>query len=235
MYNNVSFNHHKHGEFGDTSLADVRDLVILGFRKIHRNVLFNEHTLVCNNIARLGHFINGDELPCRAENNLNVSRAAQKTLRDAENWDFRPRLDAGIVDAGRVLTSQDKPDTDTPLVPLIYLGEAPDIGAYEHGAQSYWIPGRQDVLPSTPVPPDGAIGVKPTADLMFLPGLAAGEHVVYLGTSPESMAKRTVLSDTNIFTPGHLNPGRTYYWRVDAVRDGETRPGPTWKFTVASQ
>ncbi|GAB6165932.1 hypothetical protein JCM19992_19320 [Thermostilla marina] len=232
VYHNVSFGHHKHGEFGGGSLADIRDLVILGFRKIHRNVLFNEHTLVCNNIARLGYFINGDELPCREDHNLNVPRAATNVLRDPVNWDFRPKPGAVIIDAGRLLSPKDRPDRDTPFVPPTYLGEAPDIGAYEYGDERYWIPGRQDTCASTPVPPDGSIGVQPDADLMFLAARGVGQHVVYFGTSPEAMTKRTMLNDTNMFRPGPLKPGQTYYWRVDGIRDGKTIPGPVWKFTV---
>lgn len=234
VYNNVSFGHHKHGEFGDGSLADVRDLVILGFRKIHRDVLFNEHTLACNNVARLGHFIKGDELPCREEHNLNRPKAAENVLRDPSNWDFRPKPNAEIVDAGRELSSQDKPDPDTPLVPFGYLGRAPDIGAYECGDTLYWIPGRQDVNASTPVPPDGAKAVAPDADLMFLGGYRAEKHVVYFGSSHDALLRQMELKDTNICTPGKLQPGNTYYWRADAVRDGKTIGGHVWRFTVTA-
>lgn len=232
VYNNVSFGHHKHGEFGGGSLTGVRDLVILGFRKIHRNVLFNEHTLACNNIARLGHFINGDELPCREDHNLNVPHAAMEVLRDPVSWDFRPKPDATIVDAGGTLSLKDKPAPDTSLIPMAYLGKAPDIGAYESGDKRYWIPGRQETFASTPVPPDGASAVKPDADLMFLVARGASEHVIYFGMSSQTMTKQAVLSDTNIFTPGRLKPGQTYYWRVDALRDGKTTAGPAWRFTV---
>lgn len=232
VYNNISFGHHKHGEFGGGSLDGTRDLVILGFRKIHRNVAFNEHTLARNNIAWLGHFITGDELPCHEDYNLNIPRAAETALRDPRNWDFRPKPDAGIVDAGKTVRTADKPDHDAPLVPLEYLGKSPDIGAYEHGATRYWIPGRLVPQASTPIPPDGSTNVRLDADLMFLGGYRAEKHVVYFGESREALKKQSELIDTNIFTPGRLRPRQTYYWRVDAVREGKTTAGPVWEFTV---
>ncbi|UCC99865.1 MAG: hypothetical protein JSW66_08270 [Phycisphaerales bacterium] len=235
VHNNISFRHHKHGEFGGGSLDGVRDLVILGFRKIHRNVVFNERTLACNNIARLGHFLAGDRLPCREDHNLKIPKAAEKTLQDPLNWDFRPKRDSEVVDAGRVIQSQDKPHPDTPLVSAEYLGRAPDIGAYEHGATSYWIPGRQYPHATTPIPPDGATNVRPDADLMFLGGYKADSHIVFVGESREAMKKQAELRDTNVLTPVGLKPGRTCYWRVDAVREGKTTSGPVWKFTVGTQ
>jgi len=233
VHSNVSFGHHKHGEFGGGSLDGTRDLVILGFRKIHPNVLFNEHTLARNNIGRLGHFIAGDELPCREDHNLNISKVADKVLRDPLNWDFRPKPEAQVVDAGKAIRPEDKPDPDTPLIAVEHLGKAPDIGAYEHGVTSYWIPGRQYPHATTPVPPDGATNVKPDADLMFLGGLQAGKHLIHFGESEQTLKRRAELKDTNIFLPGQLTPSQTYYWRVDAVREGKTIAGPIWKFTVA--
>ena len=235
VHNNVSFGHHKHGEFGGGSLDGVRDLVILGFGKIHRNVAFNEHTLALNNIARLGHFIKGDDLPCRDDHNLNIPRAAETALRDPLNCDFRPKPDAEVVDAGRTIRPEDKPDPETPLVSVEYLGKAPDIGAYEQGATSYWIPGRLEPHATIPIPPDGSTNVNLDADLMFLGGDRAERHIVYFGESREALQKRAELEDANIFTPGGLRRGETYYWRVDAVSDGKTTSGPIWRFTVGTE
>ncbi|HYW78948.1 MAG TPA: hypothetical protein VE890_05195 [Thermoguttaceae bacterium] len=235
VYNNVSFGHHKHGEFGGASLDGERDLVILGFGKIHRNVLFNERTLACSNIARLGHFIRGDELPCHEDHNLNIPNVAERVLRDPLNWDFRPKPDAEAVDGGRVIRPEDRPNPDTPLVSVGYAGRAPDIGAYEHGTRRYWIPGRLDPCATTPVPPTGSTKVKSDADLMFLGGDQAEKHIVFFGESRETLQRRAELKGTNVFLPGGLQPGRTYYWRVDAVRDGATTSGSVWEFTVAKE
>ena len=79
--------------------------------------------------------------------------------------------------AGVTLTSQ------TLLVSLevdTATGKSADVGAYDLDATTYWIPGRQTPAASTPVPPDGATNVRPSADLMFLGGAFATSHVVYL-------------------------------------------------------
>ncbi len=238
VYNNVSFGHHKHGEFGGASLDSVRDLVILGFRKIHRNIVFNERTLARNNIARLGHFMNGDELPCREDHNLNIPRAASEALRDPPNWDFRPKADSGAVDAGGVIRDEDRPDRDTPLVAVEPLGKAPDIGAYEHGATSYWIPGRQYSYATTPVPPAGAVNVKAETDLIWLQGYQSVTSDVYFGTSRAAVEAGGRSSKEfkgsqkdNIFNPGALAGGTEYFWRIDAVDAGDKiGKGAVWSF-----
>jgi len=40
-----------------------------------------------------------------------------------------------------------------------YVGDAPDIGAYEYGDSVYWIPGYRYPHPSVPIPNDGAVDV----------------------------------------------------------------------------
>ena len=56
-------------------------------------------------------------------------------LVDAAGRDFRPRAGSPLIDAGRVLA----PVTDG------YRGDAPDIGAYEHGGE-HWLPGCRNAL-----------------------------------------------------------------------------------------
>ena len=74
----------------------------------------------------------------------NSAGGLYEQLRDPTNLDFRPR----------------------PASIWATIG----IGAYEAVAAGshYWIPGRIEWLPSMPVPPDNATGVKIDADLMFL-------------------------------------------------------------------
>jgi hypothetical protein len=73
------------------------------------------------------------------------------------------------------------------------------------------------------------------ADLMFLGGYRAEKHIVCFGESREAMKRQAELKDTNIFNPGRLIRGQTYYWRVDAVREGKTTAGPVWKFTAGKE
>ena len=63
----------------------------------------------------------------------------------------------------------------------------PDIGAYEFGDTSYWIPGRQERQASMPVPRDGAENVPLDADLMYLIALNGKKAAISLGTDPERL------------------------------------------------
>ncbi len=149
-------------------------------------------------------------------------------LRDTANLDFRPIADSALVDKGSKESG----------VPWDSIG-TPDIGAYEHGAERYWIAGRRLPTASTSVPPDGSTTVKPDADLMWLEALDATSHDVYLGTDRQAVAaarkgseEHLKTSNANIVDPGKLSPGQTYYWRVDANGpDGVVR-GTLWSFTI---
>jgi hypothetical protein len=152
-------------------------------------------------------------------------------LRDPDNWDFRPKKGSPLVDTGTLADMDKFKYYKEPH----FVGKSPDIGAYEHGDKTYWIPGYQYPHASTPVPPDHAVAVKSTADLMFLGGREAVKHNVWVGSSAESLKQSAELSDTNIFSPSSLIAGKTYFWRVDAVAaDGSVIPGAVWKFTVES-
>ncbi|MCK4785583.1 MAG: right-handed parallel beta-helix repeat-containing protein [Desulfobacteraceae bacterium] len=191
----------------------------------------NRNTEVHNNLSSC---ISSDSqtyvpLTCIHSNNWNGAvdstgwgDMAKHRVRDSENWDFRPKAGSDVIDAGVVYS----PYTDG------YLGEAPDIGAYEDGDTNYWIPGYQYDKACTPVPPDDSDTVRPDADLMWLAGLDADSHKVYFGTDQtpdagEYQGEQT----TNIYDPGALNPSTTYYWRIDTIVDSETITGDVWSFT----
>jgi hypothetical protein len=74
---------------------------------------------------------------------------------------------------------------------------------------------------------------------MWLGAYRASSHEVYFGEDRGRIENATRDSDlfrgsyqTNIFVPGNLESGKTYYWRVDAVKDQGTIRGDTWRFTV---
>jgi len=144
-------------------------------------------------------------------------------VRDWANLDFRPATGSDFINAGSVV----------PGVTDGYLGSAPDIGAYESGKTSYWIPGRKLAQATMPVPPDGTYGVKPDADLMWRDGYTATSHDVYLGTNPASLVSQGNQSN-NIFNPGALSTNTVYYWRVDAITPSGTVTGEVWSFTLGS-
>jgi len=90
----------------------------------------------------------------------------------------------------------------------------------------------------TPTPADGTIGV--TSPLLtWEAGAGATFHDVYFGTTPE-------LTAANLTMPPHvpylfyyhmplLQPGVTYYWRVDEFEaNGTVHTGDVWSFTAAT-
>jgi len=158
-------------------------------------------------------------------NGAEYSKRLAGELRDPENLDFRPRPGSALVDGGVAIEG----------ISGEYIGKAPDIGAYESGARCYWIPGRQTACASTPIPCDGSRTARIDADLMFLGGYKAARHVVYFGEKPDKLSRKAVLTTSNIFSPGKLNPGKKYYWRVDAVGpDGKVTVGAVWRFEAAA-
>merc|ERR1712157_19415 len=146
-----------------------------------------------------------------------------KMLRDVGNFDFRPHQSGDLVGKGKN---------------NVHF-ETNDIGAYRSSGSHYNIPGHVETLASSPVPPNGAFSVLKNADLMFLGGLNAAKHLIYLSTSFCSVAtghgeSRQLGSPSNIYTPNGLVTGLTYYWRVDTVRiDNTIEEGSVWCFDVA--
>ncbi|MCD6304122.1 MAG: right-handed parallel beta-helix repeat-containing protein [Planctomycetes bacterium] len=218
----------RHFIHNNTVWRTLKGLVILHDLRMNG---INTRTVTLNNIAgRLQGRWWGKAprpVPGIAAGNLVIDAA--EVLRDPANWDFRPRADAAsVIDTGTVRQGRGYKY----FRGIEHVGRAPDIGAYEFGAKRYWIPGFQYPRASTPVPPDGARNVRRDADLMFLEGYRAERHVVYFGTSPANLRRMAELTGTNIFTPPGLQAGRTYYWRVDAVRQGRAIRGRVWHFTV---
>ncbi|WP_084218347.1 Ig-like domain-containing protein [Synechococcus sp. CC9616] len=148
----------------------------------------------------------------------------KEELRDPENFDFRPREGSPLIDLGLHIHGV----TDG------YQGEAPDSGAYEFGADSYWIPGHRIKKARTPIAPSGSQTVKPDADLMWLEGKNVALNHIYFGEDSSSLPLASSQAN-NIFTPPEeLIPSRTYYWRVDTEQqDGSIVEGDLWSFQVA--
>ena len=88
----------------------------------------------------------------------NVQGDPRQYLRDIDNQDFRPKCGSNLYTA------------NPPTI----------VGAYNFSTpNTYWIPGRQTILPSSPVPAHGATGVMLDADLMWLHSLCGTTHRVY--------------------------------------------------------
>ncbi|VGO16311.1 hypothetical protein PDESU_04902 [Pontiella desulfatans] len=165
--------------------------------------------------------------PADALANLNASDAGmtlQTMLRDPDNLDFRPEAGSLLEDGG----------VTVPNITDGFSGSAPDMGAYESDADYYWIPGCRFREASTPIPPDRSTTVKTDADLMWLEGRDWLSHNVYLGSTPSNLLSQGNFTN-NICTPGTLETGSNYFWRVDVVKEGGiVVTGNVWTFTPAA-
>ena len=96
--------------------------------------------------------------------------------------------------------------------------------------------GLAPVKARMPDPADGAVGVGMPL-MKWLPGLDAQFHDVYLGTS-EDLTEADQKATKQLFTMYYhvqgLDPGVTYYWRVDEIAaDGVTvYAGDVWSFVT---
>ncbi|MEA3226330.1 MAG: LamG-like jellyroll fold domain-containing protein, partial [Planctomycetota bacterium] len=85
-----------------------------------------------------------------------------------------------------------------------------------------------------PDPADGMMSVGASANLTWTPGWSPIMHQVYFGTDPDQVANAAdapLVMDVGYDT-GDLQPGTTYYWRVDEFYGAETVKGPVWSFTT---
>jgi hypothetical protein len=198
----------------------------------------NKNTIMANNLSNRISANGRKNVQPICQQVTNLVDAAEFHLRDPKNLDFRPRANSTIIDAGTILTNTEFSE----LNQSSYLGKAPDIGPYEFGDENYWIPGFQYPNASTPIPPDRATDVKLDADLMWLNGYESNIHAVYFGGDREAVRNADPKSklyfdkqDSNIFTPPELEPGETYFWRVDAYNAERIESGHVWQFTVSNQ
>jgi hypothetical protein len=87
-----------------------------------------------------------------------------------------------------------------------------------------------------PTPADGATGVTSPL-LQWAAGATGRYHNVYVGTQPElteaNLIGTRLLITMSWYTPG-LEPGVTYYWRVDEVEADmvTVHPGNVWSFVA---
>ncbi len=98
-----------------------------------------------------------------------------------------------------------------------------------------------------PYPADGATDVALDGVVRWTSYLGAVSHDVYFGTDRDAVAsanpgspeyKGKLASDANDYNPGGLEPGTTYYWRIDELVPtvGElwiVCKGDVWSFTTA--
>ncbi|MHC4346395.1 MAG: LamG domain-containing protein, partial [Planctomycetota bacterium] len=98
--------------------------------------------------------------------------------------------------------------------------------------------GGEAELAWAPDPPDGATEVAWDVNLVWKPGDYTVDHKVYFGDDWDDVNDMTEpcatpALDNELYDPGQLELGQTYYWRVDEVNEPNTYKGRIWSFTVA--
>jgi hypothetical protein len=96
---------------------------------------------------------------------------------------------------------------------------------------SFWVPPKEAYEPTVS---DGAKFVATDVELGWAAGFGAKLHYVYFGDDLDTVTNATggtAQSDAT-FTPGALEEGKTYYWRVDEFEAPATHTGDVWSFTT---
>ena len=98
------------------------------------------------------------------------------------------------------------------------------------------------IPPSTafaPNPPDGSRFVDINTKLTCTPGTKARLHYVYFGDNFANVSAGTggtskgAFPLTFAYSPGPLQSGKTYYWRIDEFDASKLHRGAVWSFTTA--
>jgi predicted outer membrane repeat protein len=156
---------------------------------------------------------------------------------NTENWTI-DKVSSLCIDAG---------DPNTPVgLERFPNGGRINMGTYggtPEASLSHWqLPGFP-VHAYNPLPANRATDVPLDVILSWTPGKTARLFNVYFGTDFETVYHANINNpldvlvsqnqDPNTFSPGRLNTGQTYYWRVDEVdSDGTIITGTVWTFTT---
>jgi hypothetical protein len=114
-----------------------------------------------------------------------------------------------------------------------------DVRLYNYALSSAEIQALFDGVPlvakaADPIPAHAAVVTDPRQVVLRWNGNAQ-TYNVFLGTSPDNLE----LLDSALIAPtdtvSMLAHNSTYYWRVDAIRDGETALGDIWTFNAVDE
>ncbi|MEJ2701740.1 MAG: PA14 domain-containing protein, partial [Sedimentisphaerales bacterium] len=99
---------------------------------------------------------------------------------------------------------------------------------------SFTVPSKKAYQPD---PPDGARFIDTDVTLGWTSGFGSKLHTVYFGDDFDVVSNATggAASATTTYTPGPLEAGKTYYWRVDEFDGVQTYTGDVWTFTTAGE
>ncbi|MHC4559203.1 MAG: hypothetical protein ACYS80_18085, partial [Planctomycetota bacterium] len=109
--------------------------------------------------------------------------------------------------------------------------EADGTTKHEGNIWSFLVPPKTTYNPD---PIDGAESVDPNVILECEPGFGAILHYVYFGDDYDLVnnAAGAMPSGTPAYSPGTLELGKVFYWRVDAFHGAETYKGEVWSFST---
>jgi hypothetical protein len=140
---------------------------------------------------------------------------------------------------GRQLETQYPPDGSIPveLGKTYYwrIDEINEPNIWRGDVWSFTILGETAI---NPAPQDGAKYVDINVTLEWTAGLNSFMHYVYFGDNFQDVqtgtASRTIVT-TPSWTPGQLEFGKSYYWRVDEFSAGKLYTGEVWSFTTVPE
>jgi len=103
---------------------------------------------------------------------------------------------------------------------------------WKGGVWSFLVPPK---IAYEPEPADGAKFIDPDAELSWTAGYGAKLHTIYFGDNFDDVnnAAGGLPQGSLTYTPGPLELGKTYYWRVDEFDAVTTYKGDVWSFTTA--
>ena len=102
-------------------------------------------------------------------------------------------------------------------------------GPWKGDIWSFTIPSNKAY---NPVPSDSAKYIATDVTLSWTSGYGAIMHVVYFGDDFDTVsnAENGVSGVLTTYTPGQLELGKVYYWRVDELDGANTYKGDVWSF-----
>ncbi|MHC4560509.1 MAG: PA14 domain-containing protein, partial [Planctomycetota bacterium] len=109
--------------------------------------------------------------------------------------------------------------------------EADGTTLHEGNIWSFLVPPKSAYYPE---PVDGADSVDPNETLTWQPGFGAILHYVYFGDDYDTVsnAAGAMPWGAPTYSPGTLELGKAFYWRVDAFHGAETFKGEVWSFST---
>ncbi|HOL31914.1 MAG TPA: Ig-like domain-containing protein [Anaerohalosphaeraceae bacterium] len=140
---------------------------------------------------------------------------------------------------------------------------SPSIGRDDNGQSSRYFSGAMDDVriygialseneirgvigggrAESPNPFDNAADIPLLTNLRWSMGSSAVNNDIYFGTDYQTIQNADLTSRVykgrqpeNIFNPGTLKPGKTYFWRIDQITpNGTIIPGQVWRFTATTK